>query len=128
MAQVCDKAGDPCNELCGGAGCGKCGGLSCDEGAVTKAQNALKFAKDTEKLVQDKETKIGELYRGVGYLHDNSVCHIFQVRASDSKSKKCGILKTRFSMSKNRYNLGIFQYYDNILGLVRPKIFQNLYS
>ncbi|CAK9187452.1 unnamed protein product, partial [Ilex paraguariensis] len=105
--QVCDKAGDPCNELCGGAGCGKCGGLSCDEGAVTKAQNALKFAKDTEKLVQDKETKIGELYRGVGYLHDNPVVQARTeaknaLNVSNTVSRKVEMAKNESAIALNR--------------------------
>lgn len=63
--QVCDRGGDPCDDVCGGAGCGSCGGFSCDEGAVTQADLALKYAKDAKNLIQERETKIGELYRGV---------------------------------------------------------------
>lgn len=51
--------------LCGGAGCGFCGGLSCEAGAFTKAERAYKFAKDAEKHIRDKEAKAEELYRGV---------------------------------------------------------------
>lgn len=29
---ICGAPGDPCDELCGGAGCGKCGGPSCGDG------------------------------------------------------------------------------------------------
>ncbi len=52
---MCDKRGDPCDSLCGGAGCGKCGGLSCDEGAVTKANNALDLAKRADAVLMKKE-------------------------------------------------------------------------
>lgn len=31
---VCGARGDPCDDLCGGAGCGKCGGPSCSEGKL----------------------------------------------------------------------------------------------
>jgi len=50
--------------LCGGAGCGFCGGLSCESGATTKVERALSFAKDVEKYIRDKESKAEELYRG----------------------------------------------------------------
>ena len=63
--QVCDKRGDPCDPLCGGAGCGVCGGLSCEHGAVTKAERALGVARDAEKAIREKETAAEELLRGV---------------------------------------------------------------
>jgi len=62
---VCDKRGDPCDPLCGGAGCGICGGLSCEHGAVTKADRALGVARDAEKAIREKETDAEELLRGV---------------------------------------------------------------
>lgn len=51
--------------MCGGAGCGSCGGLSCENGSLTKAENTVKFAQDAAKLVQEKEAKVNELYRSV---------------------------------------------------------------
>jgi len=63
--QVCDGQGDPCDSLCGGAGCGKCGGLSCDEGAVTKASSALSVARDAEKILSEREREVDDLLRGV---------------------------------------------------------------
>lgn len=63
--QVCDKGSDTCDSLCGGAGCGFCGGLSCESGATTKAERAFSFAKDGEKYIRDKESKAEELYRGI---------------------------------------------------------------
>lgn len=51
---VCDKRGDPCDSRCGGAGCGQCGGLTCGEGAVTRANNALEFAKEADKIIKGK--------------------------------------------------------------------------
>jgi coxsackievirus/adenovirus receptor len=41
---VCDGRGDPCDDVCGGGGCGKCGGLSCGDGALTKADKAIEHA------------------------------------------------------------------------------------
>ncbi|CAH1782676.1 unnamed protein product [Owenia fusiformis] len=62
---VCDKRGEPCDELCGGAGCGKCGGLSCDEGAVSKAEGALDYAKDGNVSLSDKKEKSDTLLNSV---------------------------------------------------------------
>ncbi|XP_066949126.1 laminin subunit beta-1 isoform X9 [Macrobrachium rosenbergii] len=63
--QVCDRRGDPCDIYCGGAGCGKCGGLSCNDGLVNTAELALKFAVDAEETLKKKEASADELLRGV---------------------------------------------------------------
>merc|ERR1719347_272671 len=55
---VCDgvtTVEDPCDDLCGGAGCGKCGDVSCGEGALTKSQDAVKDAKEAEMLLKEKD-------------------------------------------------------------------------
>ena len=62
---MCDGAGDPCDSLCGGAGCGKCGGLSCEDGAATKASNALSVAQDASEILDKRERQVDELLRGV---------------------------------------------------------------
>lgn len=68
--QVCDKAGDPCDSLCGGAGCGKhCGGISCEKGALTRAETALNYAKDTEKIIMEKEEQSENLIRTVWHYN-----------------------------------------------------------
>lgn len=43
-----------CDQLCGGALCNKCGGLSCSEGATTKASNALDLAQQAMDLLNQK--------------------------------------------------------------------------
>ncbi|XP_059150751.1 laminin subunit beta-1-like [Physella acuta] len=50
---VCGVPGNPCSALCGGGGCGKCGGESCF-GAVTSANSALKLVQTTEDLLNNK--------------------------------------------------------------------------
>jgi len=58
---VCDGNGDPCDSLCGGAGCGKCGGsVSCQDGAVTISDNAISLANRSETILRTKreETEI----------------------------------------------------------------------
>merc|ERR1711923_623231 len=61
---VCDgetSREEPCDDLCGGAGCGKCGDVSCGEGALTKSQDALNDAKDAEKILAEKNPKAEEV-------------------------------------------------------------------
>lgn len=70
--KMCDKRGDPCNDLCGGAGCGSCGGLSCEKGAFTRAEKALNYAKDTEKILKDKEEQAEELIRSLSQAKSNA--------------------------------------------------------
>ena len=43
-----------CDQMCGGALCGKCGGLSCSEAATTKASNALDLAQQAIELLNSK--------------------------------------------------------------------------
>lgn len=62
---VCDGRGDPCDSLCGGGGCGKCGALSCEEGSVTKAENALGLAKEAEGILRNRQSESEEMMRGV---------------------------------------------------------------
>lgn len=59
--------GNPCDELCGGAGCSHCGGISCDNGAFTKSSKVFRFATDAENTIKEKEGKAEELFRGVRY-------------------------------------------------------------
>lgn len=62
--KMCGQASDSC-ELCGGAGCGTCGGLSCERGALTKADQALDFANKTEIKIRDHESMADDLLRGI---------------------------------------------------------------
>lgn len=63
--QICDKRGDPCDSVCGGAGCGTCGGFSCENGALTRAQKALEYVKDAEAKIKSKEDVADDLIRSV---------------------------------------------------------------
>lgn len=70
--KMCDKRGAPCNDLCGGAGCSSCGGLSCEKGAFTRAEKALNYAKDTEKMLKEKEEQAEELIRSLSQAKTNA--------------------------------------------------------
>ncbi|XP_043223097.1 laminin subunit beta-1-like [Amphibalanus amphitrite] len=64
-SQVCGgEGGDPCDSLCGGAGCGKCGGLAC-EGAKTVADSAFTVAEKAATTLTEREREVDELLRGV---------------------------------------------------------------
>lgn len=70
--QICDKRGDPCDSVCGGAGCSHCGGFSCENGALTRAQKALEYVQDAEKKIKEKEDVADDLIRSVfqiDFLH-----------------------------------------------------------
>jgi len=52
--------------VCGGAGCGKCGGgLSCQDGAVTKASNAEDFSLRAQALVSNKSDELDYIHSEV---------------------------------------------------------------
>lgn len=70
--QMCDGRGNPCDSLCGGAGCEKCGGLSCDNGALSKADKALEFAKDTQINIKKKEETADNLIRALSQAKSNA--------------------------------------------------------
>ncbi|KAK2718943.1 laminin subunit beta-1-like [Artemia franciscana] len=70
--KVCDGRGDPCDSQCGGAGCGKCGALPCDDGAVTKADNALNVAREAEGILRGKQAQAEEMLRGVRQAEQES--------------------------------------------------------
>uniref|UniRef100_A0A914VZS4 Laminin EGF-like domain-containing protein n=1 Tax=Plectus sambesii TaxID=2011161 RepID=A0A914VZS4_9BILA len=59
---VCGAAGDPCDDICGGAGeCGHCGGRSCLAGSVSKAKQALDFATEAAEKLSSKQTEAEDL-------------------------------------------------------------------
>ncbi|XP_071081967.1 laminin subunit beta-1-like [Haliotis cracherodii] len=55
--QVCGSQAAPCDTLCGGGGCGRCGGASCGAGAVTKANKALRYAQQAADILDSKQTE-----------------------------------------------------------------------
>merc|ERR1712241_174190 len=95
---VCDgetSREEPCDDLCGGAGCGKCGDVSCGEGALTKSQDALKDAKDAEVLLKRKDLEAEEALNKINSVH-NSVQKAADLAqqafdmANDAKSRSQG--------------------------------------
>ncbi|KAF8376271.1 lam-1, partial [Pristionchus pacificus] len=59
---VCGAKSAPCDSLCGGPGsCGKCGGQSCLEGAVSRAEQAKNFALEADLKLNEKQAEAEEV-------------------------------------------------------------------
>ncbi len=74
--QICDgttSADDPCDELCGGAGCGgKCGGLSCLNGALSKAEEALGSARMADEKLVDVDRRAEQVLIDMTQAHQRT--------------------------------------------------------
>jgi len=96
--QVCDGRGDPCDSLCGGGGCGKCGALSCDEGAVNKAESALKAAQEAEATLRNRQSESEEMMRGVRQAEEEANQSMMlandALKAAESANNKSVTAKT----------------------------------
>ncbi|ERL94756.1 hypothetical protein D910_12030, partial [Dendroctonus ponderosae] len=76
---VCDGAGDPCDSICGGAGCKSCGNsISCENGAKQLAETAITLAKKTETALKEKETAANDLIRNVSQINTNETRRLAQ--------------------------------------------------
>lgn len=65
---ICDGRGDPCDSICGGAGCGTCGvSISCENGAKQQAETALSLANSTEAALRNKEALANDFIRNVNH-------------------------------------------------------------
>lgn len=111
--QVCDKRGSPCDTYCGGAGCGKCGGLSCNNGLVNTAELALKFAEDAENTLKKKEASADELLRGISGAKRESDTALDLARmafniAFDARNKTDG-----YKFAINKLLEEIEEYFNN---------------
>ncbi|XP_034171779.1 laminin subunit beta-1 isoform X2 [Osmia lignaria lignaria] len=63
--EMCGDNVTDCSSVCGGAGCGFCGGLSCDAGAVTKANQALDVAKKQAAKIKNYKDEAEQLLRNM---------------------------------------------------------------
>ncbi|XP_058795433.1 laminin subunit beta-1 isoform X2 [Phymastichus coffea] len=69
---MCGRNVSDCSDVCGGAGCGHCGGLSCDAGALTKASQALDVAKQQASKIKSHQEEAEQLLRNMNRLRDSS--------------------------------------------------------
>lgn len=66
--EMCGDNVTDCSSVCGGAGCGFCGGLSCDAGAMTKATQALDVAKKQAAKIKSHKDEAEQLLRNVSFI------------------------------------------------------------
>lgn len=67
---ICDGRGDPCDSICGGAGCATCGvSISCENGTKQQAETALAIANRTEMALREKEAMANDFIRNVCNFH-----------------------------------------------------------
>ncbi|KAL1456234.1 hypothetical protein WDU94_000979 [Cyamophila willieti] len=102
---ICDKRGNPCDSLCGGAGCGTCGGITCDAGALSQSNSAHKYAEDAKKLIDEKEAKAEEVFRGIttAKLEANAANHLAKEAyelASSVRNKTAGYVASTTNITK----------------------------
>ena len=62
---MCGQNVSECSSICGGARCGTCGGLACDAGALTKANQALDVAKKQAVKIKSYRDEAEQLLRNV---------------------------------------------------------------
>lgn len=66
--KMCGDNVTDCSSIFGGAGCGFCGGLSCDVGAITKANQALDVAKQQAAKIKRQKDEAEQLLRNVRFI------------------------------------------------------------
>ena len=63
--RMCGDNVTDCSNVCGGAGCGSCGGISCDAGAITMVAQALDVAKQQAAKIKAGKDASEQLLRNV---------------------------------------------------------------
>lgn len=95
---VCDGAGNPCDVICGGAGCKSCGNsISCENGAKQLAEVAVNYAKKTEAVLKEKETAANDLIRNVSQINTTETRRQAQETYDEIKNM---LLKSNSSLNK----------------------------
>ena len=83
LFKVCDgttSVEEPCDELCGGAGCNQCGGISCLKGALSKAEDSVKSATAADEMLLEKDRKAVQVCtRSFSDIQEQSVFIILRV-------------------------------------------------
>ncbi|XP_057323287.1 laminin subunit beta-1 isoform X1 [Microplitis mediator] len=70
---MCGDNVTECSNVCGGAGCGFCGGISCDAGAVSKANQALDVAKKQADKIKTHRDSAEQLLRKMMDIKQDAV-------------------------------------------------------
>jgi len=90
-----------CDQLCGGALCGKCGGLSCSEGATTKASNALDLAQQAIELLN---SKYNQSKLNLEALNEAKNMSAEALRQAQAVMNDCDLQKSKFDKIGNELN------------------------
>ncbi|XP_014474368.1 PREDICTED: laminin subunit beta-1 [Dinoponera quadriceps] len=69
---MCGHNVTDCSTVCGGAGCGFCGGLSCDPGAITKTNQALDVARQQVVRIKTHKDEAEQLLRNMSQIKQDS--------------------------------------------------------
>lgn len=111
---VCDGNGDPCDSICGGAGCGSCGNsISCEHGAKQQAETANTFTNNTITALKKKETMANDFIRNVSQINTNETKNIAQELYDDVLKK---YLETNETLNKA----------NDLLNQIRPFFGDNI--
>ncbi|XP_012542845.2 laminin subunit beta-1 [Monomorium pharaonis] len=70
--RMCGDNVTDCSTVCGGAGCGFCGGLSCHAGAVSKANQALDVAKQQAAKIKSHKDEAEQLLRNMSQIKQDA--------------------------------------------------------
>ncbi|XP_011162425.1 laminin subunit beta-1 isoform X1 [Solenopsis invicta] len=70
--RMCGNNVTDCSTVCGGAGCGFCGGLSCHAGAVSKANQALDVAKQQAAKIKSHKDEAEQLLRNMSQIKQDA--------------------------------------------------------
>lgn len=96
---------EPCDSLCGGAGCGKCGGLSCLNGALSKAQEAVRSAETADGMLVDKDRQAERVLLDITKAHSKAVMASGEAQAAfdlafEAKNRSVGELQRASDLSQ----------------------------
>lgn len=118
--QVCASTStvNTCDQLCGGALCNKCGGLSCSEGATTKASNALDLAQQAIDLLN---SKFNQSKLNLDALNEAKNLSEEALKQARAVMTECDLQKSKFDKIANELN-GIMDGVDkfNLMDGARP--------
>lgn len=106
--QVCDgqtSVDVPCDSLCGGAGCGKCGGISCLNGALSKAEEAVRSAESADAMLIEKDREAEKVLIDITKAHSKAIRAASEAQSAhdlafEARNRSVGELERSSSLVK----------------------------
>lgn len=107
--KVCDgttSVAEPCDELCGGAGCNQCGGISCLKGALSKAEDSVKSATAADDMLLEKDRKAAQVLREITKAQQKAETAAEEAQkaydlASEAKNRSLGEMERVDALTEN---------------------------